>query len=60
MTTTPFREWFNLADRQRTGMITGQDAVQFFSRSGLHKRLLAQVWYESEQPTHPPSDSLAD
>ena len=39
-----FAEWFKLADRQRTGMITGQDAVQFFSRSGLHKRLLAQVW----------------
>ena len=39
-----FQEWFRLADRQSTGMVTGQDAVQFFSRSGLPKRLLAQVW----------------
>jgi len=39
-----FKEWFSLADQQRTGMITGQDAVQFFTRSGLHKTVLAQVW----------------
>ena len=38
------KEWFGLADRQRTGMVTGQDAVQFFSRSGLSKQVLAQVW----------------
>ncbi len=39
-----FKEWFAMADQQRTGMITGGDAVQFFTRSGLHKTVLAQVW----------------
>jgi len=30
------------------GRITGQDAVQFFSRSGLHREQLARVWSLAE------------
>jgi Ca2+-binding EF-hand superfamily protein len=43
-----FQQCFGLADRQKTGMITGMDAVQFFSRSGLHKKVLAQVWENAD------------
>ncbi|CAG9460608.1 unnamed protein product [Pedinophyceae sp. YPF-701] len=39
-----FTHWFQLADSDRDGRLTGPDAVQFFNRSGLPRHVLSRVW----------------
>ncbi|KAK3236292.1 hypothetical protein CYMTET_53556, partial [Cymbomonas tetramitiformis] len=43
-----YSRWFMLADTDRDGRVTGADAVQFFSKSGLAKETLAKVWSLSD------------
>ncbi|EFN59109.1 hypothetical protein CHLNCDRAFT_33853 [Chlorella variabilis] len=40
--------WFQMADTDRDGRLTGADAVRFFERSGLARELLAKVWANSD------------
>ncbi|KAI3433598.1 hypothetical protein D9Q98_003408 [Chlorella vulgaris] len=40
--------WFQIADEDRDGRLTGPDAVRFFERSGLPRELLAKVWANSD------------
>lgn len=35
--------WFNLADEDNDGVVSGAEAVAFFTRSGLPKKALAEV-----------------
>ncbi|XP_052202090.1 EH domain-containing protein 1-like [Diospyros lotus] len=39
-----YQEWFNLADSDRDGRITGNDATKFFAMSNLSRPELKQVW----------------
>ncbi|KAG8385770.1 hypothetical protein BUALT_Bualt03G0079800 [Buddleja alternifolia] len=39
-----YQTWFNFADSDRDGRLTGNDASNFFSMSGLSKPELKQVW----------------
>ncbi|WCJ32992.1 EH domain-containing protein 1 [Euphorbia peplus] len=39
-----YLEWFNLADADGDGRITGSDAINFFSMSNLSRQDLKQVW----------------
>jgi len=39
-----FDAWFRIADADRDGVVTGAEAVAFFSKSGLPKKALATVW----------------
>jgi EH domain-containing protein 1 len=39
-----YGSWFQLADEDQDGRLTGGDAVKFFSRSGLAKDMLAKIW----------------
>ncbi|KAK4630892.1 hypothetical protein CLAFUR4_03836 [Fulvia fulva] len=39
-----FDQFFNTIDTQRRGVITGEQAVQFFSDSRLPEESLAQIW----------------
>jgi len=39
-----YNHWFQMADKDKDGRITGPDAVKFFSRSDLPRDLLAKVW----------------
>ncbi|KAL3627446.1 EH domain-containing protein 1 [Castilleja foliolosa] len=39
-----YQTWFNLADSDRDGRLTGSDAANFFAMSNLSKSELKQVW----------------
>lgn len=39
-----YQEWFNFADSDSDGRITGNDAIKFFSMSNLPRPDLKQVW----------------
>lgn len=39
-----YRTWFQLADADGDGRVTGSDAVSFFQRSGLPRDQLAKIW----------------
>ncbi|EFJ53160.1 hypothetical protein VOLCADRAFT_55400 [Volvox carteri f. nagariensis] len=39
-----YDRWFQSADSDRDGRVTGGDAVAFFGRSGLPREVLATVW----------------
>ncbi|KAF8409632.1 hypothetical protein HHK36_005710 [Tetracentron sinense] len=39
-----YQEWFNYADSDCDGRITGNDAIKFFSMSNLSRPELKQVW----------------
>ena len=39
---------FQLADVQQKGFISGAEAVSFFSKSGLEKTILRQIWAVSD------------
>ncbi|XP_028755277.1 EH domain-containing protein 1 [Neltuma alba] len=39
-----YQEWFNLADSDGDGRITGNDATKFFAMSNLSRSQLKQVW----------------
>ncbi|KAI3456486.1 hypothetical protein Pfo_013149 [Paulownia fortunei] len=39
-----YQTWFNFADSDRDGRLTGNDATNFFAMSGLWKPELKQVW----------------
>uniref|UniRef100_A0A2C9UY69 Uncharacterized protein n=1 Tax=Manihot esculenta TaxID=3983 RepID=A0A2C9UY69_MANES len=39
-----YKEWFNRADSDGDGRITGNDATKFFSMSSLSREELKQVW----------------
>ncbi|KAK4794460.1 hypothetical protein SAY86_012454 [Trapa natans] len=39
-----YLDWFNLADSDDDGRITGNDAIKFFSMSNLPRNDLKQVW----------------
>ncbi len=39
-----YDRWFQTADSDRDGRVTGGDAVAFFGRSGLPRETLATVW----------------
>ncbi|PIN09310.1 Endocytosis/signaling protein EHD1 [Handroanthus impetiginosus] len=39
-----YQTWFNCADSDRDGRLTGNDATNFFAMSGLSKPELKQVW----------------
>ncbi|KAL6196263.1 hypothetical protein ACLB2K_031878 [Fragaria x ananassa] len=39
-----YREWFQFADSDSDGRITGSDAMKFFSMSNLSRQDLKQVW----------------
>ncbi|XP_050219621.1 EH domain-containing protein 1 isoform X2 [Mercurialis annua] len=41
---TIYLEWFNFADSDGDGRITGDDALKFFSISNLSRQVLKQVW----------------
>jgi len=43
-----YGQWFDLADADKDGMVSGIEAVAFLSRSGLPKQTLAQVWEMSD------------
>ena len=44
-----FQGWFNAADEDNDGRVNGQEAVEFFGRSGLSKKELAKVWVLADQ-----------
>eukprot|EP00898_Chlorokybus_atmophyticus_P007677 jgi/Chlat1/7910/Chrsp68S07352 len=39
-----YDDWFELADGDADGRVTGQDAIQFFARSQLRRETLAKIW----------------
>ncbi|XP_050371607.1 EH domain-containing protein 1 [Argentina anserina] len=39
-----YREWFQFADSDNDGRITGSDAIKFFGMSNLSRQDLKQVW----------------
>ncbi|WVY90071.1 hypothetical protein V8G54_035585 [Vigna mungo] len=39
-----YKDWFNYADSDSDGRITGSDATKFFSMSNLSRQDLKQVW----------------
>ncbi|PSC74976.1 EH domain-containing 1-like [Micractinium conductrix] len=43
-----YRRWFQMADLDNDGRLTGQDAVRFFECSQLPHPLLAKVWAASD------------
>ncbi|XP_057421157.1 EH domain-containing protein 1-like [Lotus japonicus] len=42
--TNTYHQWFNLADSDGDGRITGNDATKFFALSNLSRSQLKQVW----------------
>ena len=36
-------QWFRLADEDKDGVISGPEAVRFFTKSGLPQNVLGQV-----------------
>eukprot|EP00850_Spirogloea_muscicola_P020383 SM000214S06777 [mRNA] locus=s214:134420:135538:+ [translate_table: standard] len=47
-----FRAWFAFADSDGDGRVSGGDAVRFFSRSGLPREQLKQVWALADSGRH--------
>ncbi|CAN1149625.1 EH domain-containing protein 1 [Linum perenne] len=45
---TIYLDWFNCADSDRDGRITGNDAIKFFGMSNLPRQDLKQVWAMSD------------
>ncbi|XP_020202097.1 EH domain-containing protein 1 [Cajanus cajan] len=41
---TIYKDWFNIADSDNDGRITGSDATKFFAMSNLSRQDLKQVW----------------
>ncbi|XP_056682587.1 EH domain-containing protein 1 isoform X2 [Spinacia oleracea] len=39
-----YQDWFNFADSDGDGRLTGNDAIKFFGMSDLHREDLKQVW----------------
>ncbi|GIL89869.1 hypothetical protein Vretimale_17992 [Volvox reticuliferus] len=39
-----FEQWFRIADTDKDGAVAGPEAVSFFTRSGLPKSILGQIW----------------
>lgn len=39
-----YRDWFNIADSDRDGRVTGNDATKFFAMSKLSRQELKQIW----------------
>ncbi|XP_042477144.1 EH domain-containing protein 1-like [Macadamia integrifolia] len=39
-----YQEWFNFADTDADGRITGNDATKFFAMANLSRPALKQVW----------------
>mmetsp|Transcript_17926 Transcript_17926/g.38464 ORF Transcript_17926/g.38464 Transcript_17926/m.38464 type:complete len:626 (+) Transcript_17926:389-2266(+) len=44
-----YDRWFQLADSDHDGRVTGKDAVAFFERSGLSREVLAKIWDMANQ-----------
>src|SRR5437868_3555843 len=42
-----YQLFFSLADEDRDGLVGLQDALSFFSKSGLAKDALAQIWAQA-------------
>lgn len=42
--TAQYDRWFQVADSDRDGRVTGKDAVGFFEKSGLPREVLAKIW----------------
>ena len=42
-----FDNWFRIADRDRDGVVSGAEAVEFFQRSNLGQETLFQVGHGS-------------
>ncbi|ETS65211.1 hypothetical protein PaG_00278 [Moesziomyces aphidis] len=58
-----FAHLFNLADPERTGIVTGDAAVSFFAKSKLPPPVLGQIWAMADSANNgfltPPSFSIA-
>ncbi|KAF6767037.1 Ubiquitin [Kalmanozyma brasiliensis GHG001] len=58
-----FAHLFNLADPERTGIVTGDAAVAFFAKSKLPPAVLGQIWAMADSANNgfltPPSFSIA-
>lgn len=39
-----YDRWFQLADKDYDGLISGEEAVTFFQKSGLDDSILAEIW----------------
>mmetsp|Transcript_8395 Transcript_8395/g.20785 ORF Transcript_8395/g.20785 Transcript_8395/m.20785 type:complete len:553 (-) Transcript_8395:177-1835(-) len=44
-----FYKWFKEADRDKDGVVNGNEAIEFFSRSRLPRPTLAKVWALSDK-----------
>ncbi|PWN51418.1 EF-hand, partial [Violaceomyces palustris] len=58
-----FAYLFQLADPLKSGIVTGDDAVKFFEKSGLPRATLGQIWSIADSANNgfltPPSFSIA-
>ncbi|GAB5589486.1 hypothetical protein Unana1_04386 [Umbelopsis nana] len=41
---TAYAKLFTIADEEKKGFITGQEAVNFFAKSGVPSQILAEIW----------------
>ena len=44
-----FAAWFRAADRDKDGLVNGNEAVEFFNKSGLPTPVLAKIWVLADQ-----------